>query len=129
MSIRTERVASMLQRELADIIRLEFAGELSAMITVTGVRVSGDLGIAYVHVSVYGDSPGEKESAISELKALGSRIRGSLGRRIRHQLKGIPELRFVLDDSLAEAARLDELFGQIHDKDRSPDGAVVRNQS
>lgn len=84
------------------------------MITVTGVRVTNDLGIAYVYVSVYGNSGTNNQAAIDELKSLSSKIRGSLGKRIRHQLRGVPELRFFLDDTLNEAARLEELFGRIN---------------
>lgn len=114
MSIRTERVASMLQREIAEILRGEFSSQIQFMITVTGVRVTNDLGIAYVYVSVYGNSGTNNQAAIDELKSLSSKIRGSLGKRIRHQLRGVPELRFFLDDTLNEAARLEELFGRIN---------------
>ena len=122
MSIRTERMASMLQREVADILRLEFSSEISHMVTVTGVRITNDLSIATVHISVFGDTPGEKGAVLDDLKTLSPRIRGSLGRRIRHQVRSIPELKFVLDDSLAEAARLEELFGRIHSQS-APEGS------
>ncbi|TDI76956.1 MAG: 30S ribosome-binding factor RbfA [Bacteroidetes bacterium] len=117
MSIRTERVASMLQREIAEILRHDFASEIQHMITVTGVRVTNDLGIAYIYVSVFGDDDINKQDALDELKSLSVRVRKTLAGIIRHQLKGVPELRFFLDDSLAEAARLEELFGKIHSHD------------
>jgi ribosome-binding factor A len=118
MSIRTERVASMLQREIAEILRHDFASQIQHMITVTGVRVTNDLGKAYVYVSVLGDDDAIKQTAIDELKSLSVQVRKTLAGKIRHQLKGVPELRFFLDDSLAEAARLEELFGQIHSDDK-----------
>lgn len=121
MSIRTERVASMLQREIAEILRLEFSGELQSMITVTGVRVTKDIGTAYVYVSVYGAPDSNKEAAIDELKSFSKRIRKSLAKIIRHQLKGVPELKFFLDNTLNEAARLEELFGKIHTETPSDD--------
>lgn len=124
MSIRTERVASLLQREVADILRLEFSSQIQSMITVTGVRVTRDLGIAYVYVSVFGDTEVERQTALDELRALSVKIRTSLARRIRHQLRGVPELRFFLDDSLTEAARLEELFGKIHSEGGSGDPAA-----
>lgn len=119
MSIRTERVASMLQREIAEILRQDFASQVQHMVTVTGVRVTNDLGIAYVYLSVFGDEETNKQSAVDELKALSVQIRKTLAGRIRHQLRGVPELRFFLDDSLSEAARLEELFGKIHSHDES----------
>jgi ribosome-binding factor A len=118
MSIRTERVASMLQREIAEILRHDFASQIEHMITVTGVRVTNDLGKAYIYVSVLGDDDTVKQTAIDELKSLTVQVRKTLAGKIRHQLKGVPELRFFLDDSFSEAARLEELFGQIHAGDK-----------
>ena len=122
MSIRTERVASLFQREIAGILGSEFADQLHPMVTVTGVRVTADLSIAYVYVSVMGDSAGQKKAVVSKLTDLTPRIRKSLGRAIRHQVKSIPEIRFFLDESLEHASRMNELFGQIREErsHRSP---------
>ena len=116
MSIRTERVASLFQREIAGILGSEFADQLHPMVTVTGVRVTADLSIAYVDVSVMGDSEAQKQAVVSKLKDLTPRIRKSLGQAIRHQVKSIPELRFFLDQSLEHASRMDELFGKIREE-------------
>lgn len=124
MSIRTERVASMLQKEIAELLRLEFSSELDHMLTVTGVRVTKDLGKAYVYISVYGDSEEQKESALKQLQSMAHRIRKSLAKRIRHQLRGVPELKYFLDDTLNEAARLDEIFGKIN-ADSDSDNSVA----
>lgn len=118
MSIRTERVASLFQREIAGILGSEFADQLHPMVTVTGVRVTADLSIAYVDISVMADSMGQKQAVLSKLKDLTPRIRKSLGQAIRHQVKSIPELRFFLDETLEHASRMDELFGKIR-KERS----------
>jgi ribosome-binding factor A len=116
MSIRTERVASLFQREIAGILGSEFADQLHPMVTVTGVRVTADLSIAYVYVSVMGDSAGQKKAVVSKLTDLTPRIRKSLGKAIRHQVKSIPEIRFFLDESLEHASRMNELFGQIREE-------------
>ena len=50
MSIRTERVASLFQREIAGILSLEYSDLLHPMVTVTGVRVTNDLSIAYIYL-------------------------------------------------------------------------------
>ncbi len=121
MSIRTERVASLFQREIAGILSSEFSDQLQPMVTVTGVRVTPDLGIAYVNVSVMGSSTSEKQGALSVLKDLTPRIRGSLGKAIRHQVRNVPELRFFLDESLDNALHMDELFGRIR-KERARRG-------
>lgn len=115
-SIRTERVASLFQREIAKILSEEFADQLRPMVTVTGVRVTADLSIAYVDISVLGESTAQKEAALAHLRDLTSQIRGSLGKSIRHQVKSIPELRFFLDLSLEKSARMDEIFGKIKEE-------------
>ncbi len=113
MSIRTERVGKLLQREIADILQTEFAVQLPAMYTVTNVRITKDLGIAYVDVSVYGQELSQRKSAFRHLEELTPQIRSSLADRIRHQVRSIPEVKFFLDESIHEAKRMDELFDRI----------------
>jgi len=121
MSIRTDRVARMLQREMAEILSKEYADQLKPMVTVTGVRVTNDLSVAYVHVSVLGDNLDQKQSVIARLKDLSVQVRTSLAKRTRHQLKAVPEIRFFLDETLAEAAHLEELFDRIRGERGGPD--------
>ncbi|MEX1055656.1 MAG: ribosome-binding factor A, partial [Rhodothermales bacterium] len=63
MSIRTERVAKLLQREIADILQTEFSEQLPGLFTVTNVRMTKDLSIAYVDVSVYGQELTQRQAA------------------------------------------------------------------
>jgi len=113
MSIRTERVASLFQREIAGILSLEYSDLLHPMVTVTGVRVTNDLSIAYVYISVLGDSAPQKQAVLAKIKDFTPRVRKTLGQAIRHQVKSIPELRFFLDETLETAHRMEELFGEI----------------
>lgn len=113
MSIRTERVARMLQREVADLLQNEFHEASQSLLTVTEVRVTKDLGIAYVHVSVLGDNPGQRTVAFRRVEVLTPQIRQALAARIRHQVRRIPELRFFLDEGQQHAAHMDALFMQI----------------
>lgn len=112
MSIRTDRVGKLLQREVADLLNTEFSEQIQAMVTVTGVRVTKDLSIAYVDTSVMGEAP-EREAVIKRLNDLMPKIRMALAGRIRHQLRKTPELRFFLDESLQQAKRMNELFDRI----------------
>lgn len=113
MGIRTERVAKLIQREVADILTTELNQELQAMVTVTGVRVTKDLSIAYVHVSVLGDTLAQRQTGFKRVEDLTSQIRQALAARIRHQMKSVPELRFFLDESLQEAQHMENLFDRI----------------
>ena len=113
MSIRTERVAELVQREVAEILQREFADQLHPMVTITRARVTPDLSIAYIYASVMGDSSEERESTFKQLTALTPQIRDALASRVRHQLRTIPELNFFLDESLQKAKRMETLFDRI----------------
>lgn len=113
MSIRTERVGKLLQREIADILQTEFSEQLPAMCTVTNVRMTKDLGIAYVDVSIYAQELAQRKDAFRHLQELTTHIRSSLADRIRHQMRVIPEVKFFLDESIHDAKRMEELFDRI----------------
>lgn len=125
MSIRTERVARLIQREVADLLQNEFHEAGQSLLTVTGTRVTKDLGLAYVDVSVLGDRPEQRRAAFQRLEALTPQIRQALAGRVRHQFRRVPDLRFFLDDSPQHAARMDELFAQIRSEraERDSDAA------
>ena len=113
MSIRTERVARLIQREVAELFNTEFAEQVQPLLTVTDARVTKDLSIAYVYVSIYGSNQGEREAAFRHLEELVPDLRSALASRIRHQLRTIPELRLFLDESLERAAEMEDLFDRI----------------
>jgi len=111
MSIRTQRVARLLQREIAEVLNKEFGQQL--MVTVTAARVTKDLSIAYIYVSVFGQTPEQRQAAFVHLQEQVPQIRFSLASRIRHQLRKVPELRFFLDESLEQAREMETLFDRI----------------
>lgn len=125
MSIRTERIARLVQRELAEIINTSVKDDLKALVTVTGVRVSGDLSIATVYVSVLGRSDDERKASFRHLQEKTQTLRTLLGKRIRHQVRLIPEIRLSLDETELQAERIDRLFDQLRrereNQDPSPE--------
>jgi len=82
------------------------------MFTVTAARVNRDLSIAYVYVSCLGETREQRVNAFQRLEELTSRIRSELAGRIRHQVRHVPEIRLILDDSLNHAARIEELLNE-----------------
>lgn len=98
-SIRQNKIARLLQKELAEIFQKEsrslFNGKL---VTVTVVRVAPDLSLAKVYLSIYPLKENDIITAIINQRT--KAIRNLLGKRIRHQLRVIPELSFYQDDSL-----------------------------
>lgn len=103
---RQHKIAKQIQRDMAEIFQKEGAAIVrGTMVTVTEVRMSPDLGYAKIYLSIF---PFERSAAIMEaVEAQNRFLRGELGRRIRNQLKNVPELQFFLDDSLEYIDRID----------------------
>lgn len=108
-SKRQLKVAREIQRDLAEIIRSKgMAAFDGAMVTVSEVRISPDLSVAKVFVSIF---PSEKQGQVMDLLSEQNRsIRGELGQKIGRQLRIVPELDFFLDTSLDYAAHIEELL-------------------
>ncbi|NDP19635.1 MAG: 30S ribosome-binding factor RbfA [Paludibacter sp.] len=105
---RQEKISRMLQKELGEIFLL-YARELQGtLITVTGVRISPDLGIAHTHLSIF---PGNKvKDVLVKVNEDAKAIRFDLGKRVRHQLRIVPQLYFHVDDSLDYLENIDNLL-------------------
>ena len=106
---RQLKVARELQRDLAEIVRskgMAFFG--GAMVTVSEVRISPDLSIAKVFVSIF--PSGKQESVMKILEENKKAIRGELGRKVASQLRIVPDFDFLLDTSLDYAEHIDELL-------------------
>jgi ribosome-binding factor A len=114
MSIRTERVSSLIKEEMSKILLHEVVLETNVFLTITEVVMSQDLKIAKVYLSIY-DSTGKKETVIKELTRRKGEIRHMLGSRIR--LKFTPDLLFYLDDTLDKVDSLERIFKKIRNND------------
>ena len=106
---RQQKVARQIQKDLAEISRARgMAAYDGALLTVSGVKITPDLALAKVYVSIF---PSTKATAVMEqLGEETSRLRGELGRRVSKQLRIVPELVFYLDDSLDYVEHIDELL-------------------
>lgn len=106
---RQHKVSRLLQKELGDYFQKQGAAITGGkMITVTVVRISPDLGIAKVYLSIFpGDNAAEAIQAISDKAGL---VRSEIGKKVRNQLRHIPEFSFFLDDSLDYIDRIDDLL-------------------
>ncbi|PKP39478.1 MAG: ribosome-binding factor A [Bacteroidetes bacterium HGW-Bacteroidetes-15] len=106
---RLNKVSRQIQKDLGEILQRQsqslFLGKL---ITVTAVRVSPDLGIAKVYVSIFPTE--KKEDVMDILKQNTKSIRFELGQRIKNQMRIVPELAFYIDDSLDYIENIDRLL-------------------
>jgi ribosome-binding factor A len=113
---RPERVAEAIREEVAMFLAEGVKDpRIAGLVTVTGADVSRDLRVARVFVSVLG-SDEERAATMDVLAGLASHLRGRIGRAL--QLRLAPELSFKLDESVARAARIEELLAQVHLTDR-----------
>jgi len=80
------------------------------MVSVTVVRMSPDMGLAKVYLSVFGVE--NKEDVIESIKVNSKAIRHELSQITKNQLRRVPELMFYLDDSLDYAEEIDQLLNK-----------------
>ncbi len=108
-SLRQSKVNSLLRQEMAEVMQGHNRNLLpGGLITVTGVRISPDLGIAKVYLSMFPVK--DKNAVLQHVRDMAPRLRGELGNRVGKQLRIIPELNFYLDDSLDKAEEIDNLL-------------------
>ncbi len=107
-STRQEKISRLLQKELGDIFLTYARNRQGVLISVSEVRVSPDLGIAHSYLSIF---PTEKIQEVIEQVQLDTKaIRYDLGKRVRHQLRVIPELFFHVDNTLDQLENIDRLL-------------------
>ncbi len=108
-SIRQEKIAGVIQKELGAIFQRN-ARELcmGAMVSVTVVRVSPDMGNAKVYLSIFGSK--DNQAVLENIRLNAKQIRHELAQIVRNQLRKTPELSFYLDDSFDYAQKINELL-------------------
>jgi ribosome-binding factor A len=107
---RQNKISRLLQKELSQIFQEQTRAMHGVMVSVTRVRISPDLSVCTAYLSIF---PSEKgEELLQNIEKSNGQIRYTLGQRVRHQLRIIPELRFFIDDSLDYIDRIDELLKQ-----------------
>lgn len=104
---RTERIAEQVQRELAELIRLEVKDPRIRMLTLTGVEVARD----YSHAKVfYTTLEGENKAVQQGLERASGFLRSQLAHRMK--LRVTPQLHFVYDASVERGSHLSQLIDQ-----------------
>lgn len=112
MSMRANRVAEQMKKELGDIIGQKVKDPRIGFVTVTDVEVTGDLQQATIFISVLG-SDSQKEDTLKGLTKAKGFIRTEIGQRIK--LRKTPEIGFEFDTSVAYGNRIDTLLRQVKD--------------
>jgi ribosome-binding factor A len=104
---RTDRVAQQIQREIAELVRLEINDPRVRLVTITGVEVAGD----YSHAKVFFTRLDGKHAEAQEgLDRAAGFLRSRLARSIK--LRIMPQLHFVFDSSVEHGSHLSQLIDQ-----------------
>jgi ribosome-binding factor A len=111
MSLRSNRIGDQIQKELGEIISRKIKDPRVGFVTVTDVRVTGDLQQATVYITSLGNEKERQATLDALVKATGF-IRTEIGQRIR--LRRTPELLFEYDASVEYGNKIEELLRSIH---------------
>ncbi len=109
MSVTTERLASLIQRELASIVNNSVKDKSFGYINLTDVKVTKDLSFATVYYTILKDEPDMLKKAQDGLDDAKATIRMELAKKIRNVRK-IPDLVFKFDEALAYGNHIDQIL-------------------
>jgi ribosome-binding factor A len=113
---RTDRIAQQIQRELAELVRLEINDPRVKLVTITGVEVASD----YSHAKIFFTRlDGKHAEAQQGLERAGGFLRSQLAHRLK--LRVMPQLHFVYDVSVERGSRLSQLIDEAVASDRQLD--------
>ena len=112
MSVKIERISDMLVEQISYILATEVKDKDINFVTVTECKVSSDLSYAKVYVTVLDES--KKKETLKALKNARGFIRSKLYDRV--DIRHIPELEFVYDESIAYGQKIENIIEEIHEE-------------
>ncbi len=107
-STRQNKIARLIQKDLSNIFQAQTRQIRGVLVSVSVVRISSDLSVAKVYLSIFPSA--RAEELLNNINAKIPQIRFELGNLERHQLRIIPELKFFIDDSLDYIDNIDNLI-------------------
>lgn len=118
---RINRVGELVRQEVAQLLMNGVKDPRVGFVSVMSVRMSPDLQIANVYVSLLG-TDSERKSSLAGLRRSAGYVRRELGKRLR--LRFTPEVRFFPDDTLDQVYHLEDVFEKIHEEEGHPRDSV-----
>lgn len=109
---RQKQVAAEISKELNEIfLKMGLNMMEGGMISISSVKITPDLYEARIYLSFF--QVKDAEAALEKFKERNGEIRGELGKRMRHQLRSIPQLNFYMDDTLDYVFKIEKLLDDI----------------
>ena len=115
MSLKIERLNNLIMREISIILQTEVKDRGIEFVTVTGVKTTSDLSFSKIYVTVLDNN--KKDEIMKSLKGASGFIRTELANRI--EVRHIPKLEFVYDESIEYGQRIEDKIKEIHEKNIS----------
>ncbi len=123
---RQKQVANEIAKELNEIfLKMGLTMINGGMVSIASVKITPDLYEARIYLSLF--QVKDQETVLEKFKDLSSEIRGELGKRMRHQLRSIPQLTFYLDDTLDHVFKIEKLLDDIRKQDQNPGNSQDKN--
>ena len=113
MSIKTERLGNVLHKEISQILMSEKKDEDLKFVTITKVDLSSDLSYAKVYFTCFNQD--NKDKVIKDINKASRFIRSELLRR-KIEIRNMPELNFVYDDSIEYGNKIESIIEKIHEE-------------
>jgi ribosome-binding factor A len=126
-SKRQLQVGSTIKREMSEILQHEgiYIYGAKPLVTVTNVKLTSDLGLAKVYISVWNTE--EKLQIVDMLQAEQVRLRQALAARLRNKMRRCPDITFYEDETLDEMYKLRDVFSDLHSTDQMGDGKTIED--
>lgn len=126
---RQKKIGALLQKDLVDILQnaATQGGLKGVIISVSKVRVTTDLSIAKVFISIFPQN--NSEELLKGIKTNTPLIRHELSQRTKNQLRRMPQLEFIVDDTLDYIEKIEDSLKGTNDPITNPDLLKKRKKS
>ena len=119
---RQKQVAGVLIQELNDIfLRMGLNMQDGGMVSISSVKITPDLFEARVYLSFFHIK--DNDAMLTKIQEKTKEIRNELGKRVRHQLRSIPQITFYIDDTLDYVFRMEQLLDKIKNESPNKEGS------
>jgi ribosome-binding factor A len=111
VGLRQEKLARQIQRDLVEIFmhHKEWVG--GQFVTISGVQISPDLSLAKVYLSLFNAQ--QRKTVLENIELFHREIRKELARKVKNQVKKVPDLRFYEDESQDYANKMEQIFENL----------------
>ena len=112
MSLKTDRIASLLMKEISEILQNEVYDEDIKFVTITAIKLDTDLSLAQIYCTVFDKD--KKDKCIHDLNSAKGFIKSELVKR-KLEIRRIPDLRFIYDESIDYGNKIEKIIKEMNE--------------